>query len=151
MAMSFQWDLTRYILFPPQQLYPTPTLWNSYVSINPEVYAIVVSLLFFIIAFVYFAYDKLVDKRNEMLMTRFARSNAIVASLFPKSIKERLLEEMNMNENSSSKNAAAGPSDLTLSDSTRVEQPTNGTVDKPLADLFLDATILFSDLAGFTA
>ncbi|CAB9507532.1 Receptor-type guanylate cyclase gcy [Seminavis robusta] len=130
-------------------LYPSATIWDQFVSFRPEAYAIVVSMLFFCIAAVYFVYDQLVDGRNEKLIARFARSNAIVSSLFPKNIQARLLGDGDT--------SSVGGKSYRSGSSLKAFMSSGGTGDhgngasKPLADLFPDVSILFADLVGFTA
>ena len=95
-----------------------------------------------LVAAVFFIYDLLVQQRNEKIVNTAARSNAIVSSIFPDAFRDRLLQRNEM----SSKHGHLKSYLL------------NGGVDdgsnsfsKPLADLFLETTILFADISGFTA
>ena len=116
---------------------------------TPETFAIVVACTFALIAVVVVVYDVFVKRRNNKLIMNAARSNAIVTSLFPGHIRDQLLEER---ENEKTKNASG----VTKSSKMRTfltsavnEDGSNGT--KPLADLFLETTVLFADVTGFTA
>ena len=81
-------------------------------------------------------YDVLVALRNQKLVEEAARSNAVVTSLFPGAIRDRIMErkgtKLKMKE--------------MLKDGTVIDK-----VNEPLADLFLNATVSFADIAGFTA
>lgn len=117
-------------------------------SFGPETYALIVSFLFFVIILAYFIYDKLVDQRNEKLVARFARSNAIVASLFPKEYQERLMGDDDTDSGSDAKSKGSLKHFMS---SGLTGQHACRTGSKPLADLFPDVSILFADIVGFTA
>jgi len=75
-------------------------------------------------------YDMIVQRRNQKLVYNAARSNAIVTSLFPKNVRERIVaQEENVAD---------------IGKNTKPKGP-------PIADLYLESTILFADVVGFTA
>ena len=78
----------------------------------------------------------MVQRRNTELATSAARSNKLVSSLFPGEIKERILEQQDI----STKKQPRG--------FTRFE---NEGGMRPLAKVYLETTIMFLDLAGFTS
>lgn len=98
-----------------------------------------------VVILIFVVYDISVQRRNQMIVSNAARSNAIVSSLFPAHIRDRLLERQENNN---------GPADTTAS-KMRSFLKTNETHEvaksKPLAELFLETTLLFADIAGFTA
>ena len=81
----------------------------------------------------------LVQRRNEKIIVNAARSNAIVSSMFPETIRDRLLFQHAMPSQRGQLllNGAANESD--------------NRSTKPLADLFLETTVMFADICGFTA
>jgi hypothetical protein len=86
------------------------------------------------------------------------QSTAIVSSLFPSNVRDRLFNETNSNGG----NAAFQPTKVRLK-SFLSDEPSGfdsqgkGTVtsypyhSKPIADLFTDCTVFFGDIASFTA
>ena len=85
-----------------------------------------------------------VQSRNKKVENVAARSNAIVSSLFPSNVRDRLLAE-NMevhvlNGKSGAKSALNGN-----------DKDVGVYKSKPIADLFPETTVLFGDIVGFTA
>jgi class 3 adenylate cyclase len=95
------------------------------------------------VAVVFLIYDVLVQFRNEKIVFNAARSNAIVSSMFPDAIRDRLLQE---NESPKQKGSGHLKSYLMTG-----EGESGDTLSKPLADLFLETTVMFADISGFTA
>ena len=89
----------------------------------------------------FFIYDMLVQHRNEKIVVTAARSNAIVSSLFPDAIRDRLLQQNEMLKRGHLKSYLLNGKDT----------DDDHLLSKPLADLFLETTILFADISGFTA
>jgi class 3 adenylate cyclase len=106
------------------------------------IYAAVVAFTFVLVAAVFYIYDLLVQQRNEKIVVTAARSNAIVSSMFPDAIRDRLLQQ----------NEAKSKQGHLKSFLVNSEDEKNGNrSSKPLADLFLETTVLFADICGFTA
>jgi class 3 adenylate cyclase len=85
-----------------------------------------------------------VERRQQIVLNKAAHSTAIVSSLFPKQVRDRLLQE---NEGPKGTQSSRLKSFLTgngdpLSRITSASQ---------IADLFPNCTVLFADIAGFTA
>jgi class 3 adenylate cyclase len=134
-----------------QSIYPSDVFHASYKTSTPRNFTIVVALTFVLVAVVFFIYDVFVQNRNEKLIASAAKSNAIVSSLFPDNIRERLMGQSNTN----TKRAAPYHIKSFLLDGG-VGKGGNGEdgankASKPLADLFLETTIMFADICGFTA
>jgi class 3 adenylate cyclase len=89
----------------------------------------------------------MVLKRNERLISNAAKSNAIVTSLVPDHLRDRLIQQQ---QEEKLHRDGKGPGSLKtfLNDKTG---KVNETTSPPLADLFLDTTVLFADVCGFTA
>lgn len=94
-------------------------------------------------------YDRFVIRRNENLVNQAARTNRIIASLFPSNVRDRLLaDEVEKQAESGAQTrlkdflANDGPS---VGDMTLQEDETYKT--RPIADLFPEATVLFQDVS----
>ncbi|CAB9517727.1 Receptor-type guanylate cyclase gcy [Seminavis robusta] len=133
-------------------IYPSCVFQQAYDTNTPEIFALIVAITFVCVALAFFIYDSTQSTRNTNLVHKAAQSNAILTSLFPDTIRERLMHQKQEEQIASSKkkgnlkaflhgDAAAGGSGKTL----------DGYLDQPMADLFLDVTLLFSDISGFTA
>jgi Adenylate and Guanylate cyclase catalytic domain len=89
----------------------------------------------------FLVYDRLVERRQSIVLNTANQSSAIVSSLFPKSVADRLLLDSAPGCNVTAKTRLKS----FLCDS----QDNQGL--QPIADLFLETTVLFADIAGFTA
>ena len=129
-----------------KHIYPSTTFQNKYITKTPKIYAGVVAFTFALVALVFFIYDILVQFRNEKIVYNAARSNAIVSSMFPDAFRDRLLQN---SELSTKRNTKTGHLKSYLL--TGEGEDVDNISAKPLADLFLETTIMFADISGFTA
>ena len=128
-----------------------------------------------------FFYSVQVTRRQEKVQTAAIKSNAIVSSLFPKEIRQRLFEESSQSSvleklkgKKKKKNKKGGKGKeydvpkfrlknfLDDDDDDKKKGKANDEDDddeempemfesKPIADLFPNTTVMFADIAGFTA
>ena len=133
------------------RIYPTSDFRASYESDTPAAFTAVVATVFFFVCMLFYIYDITVANRNDRLLVQAAQSNALVSSLFPNSIRERL-----MGERASQDDAFKQAYGLRDQGSIKAFMKDGMTSQvevrrgKPIADLFPDTTVLFGDLAGFT-
>ena len=76
-------------------VYPTREFHNSYKSKDPYVYAAASLLIFIGTALVFALYDYYVELREKKVESKAAKTQALVSSLFPKNVQERIIEEAN--------------------------------------------------------
>lgn len=131
-----------------QHIYPTVVFESSYETSSAAQFTAIVAASFFFVAILFLIYDIFVQRRNNKLIKNAARSNAIVASLFPGNVRDRLISGNN--------NRVLGQKrSLNLKKyiaSGGVDADNTSAIDSPpLADLFLETTVLFADIVGFTA
>lgn len=144
-------------------VYPSEDMEATYVTNDPIIYAVVVAAIFVFSSIVFFLYDRLQEHRQEKVMTKAVQSTAVVTSLFPEAVHDRLYAETAeaQKEKSSEKAAdtwTAKPGSLagqpTLADvmSSRNGRRSSGSHlnnnSKPIADKFEAVTVLFADMAG---
>jgi Adenylate and Guanylate cyclase catalytic domain len=118
---------------------------------------VVVSIIFAAMAFSFFMYDRFVHRRNRKIVGAAANSNAFISTLFPSQVKKRLLEENDEMQDASTKPQKSGQAlrfqlgDEANDDEGGESKPLVAYSSKPIADLFTETTILFADIAGFSA
>jgi hypothetical protein len=95
-------------------------------------------------------YDWFVRRRNNKVMGAAVRSTAIVSSLFPSNVRDRLYKEAE--ENAAKKQRMENWMHTEGADAIALEADNDVIAykGKPIADLFPETTILFADIAGFT-
>lgn len=128
------------------KIYPSKAFEEDYKTKTPLIFALVVAVTFVMVAGVYMTYDIMVHKRNEKMIQNAARSNAIVTSFIPEHLRDRIMEDKAAPVSHKSKK---GNLKTYLSDTKHANDLDKNS--KPLADLFLETTVLFADIAGFTA
>eukprot|EP00980_Cylindrotheca_fusiformis_P024698 scaffold12306_cov109-Cylindrotheca_fusiformis.AAC.1 len=120
-------------------LYPTKELEATFHTSKPVSYTSVVVAIFAFTSLVFLLYDYFVGRRQRKFMDRIMRQDQIVSNVFPTAIRDRLYQ---------SGQAQKGSNQYGLLD------PLGGGLGGggvPLADLFPETTIMFADIAGFTA
>lgn len=129
----------------PQQIsvYPTEAFASDYLTNQPVYYTIAVVAVFIFTASLFMGYDLLVNRRQNAVMTSATRTNKLVSSLFPEGVQERLLEEVSSSSEENQNNSSFKR--------IKVLSKAESKKGKPIADLFLDTSILFADICGFTA
>lgn len=146
-------------------VYPSAKFEQSYDTDKPLLYAIGGVMVILCTALIFVIHDCFNERRRRKLVYTATRSNEIVNSLFPETVRDRLMLE-NKSEpkpkqsseskggfrNRNSANTGSTVMSRNLSGSSR--SILNGPEilkGKPIADLFPHATVLFADIVGFTA
>ena len=73
-------------------VYPTQVFDDFYNTKAPMVMTIAVFFIFVFTALMFVLYDRLVERRQSLVMHKALQTNAIVTSLFPKNVHERLMK-----------------------------------------------------------
>jgi class 3 adenylate cyclase len=102
--------------------------------------------MFVLTTIMFFLYDRLVERRQSLAFEKATKSDAILSSLFPKNVRERLMQD---NEADRKKNFMAPKSHIKNFLGGDVESHDDGA--RAIADLFPNCTVLFGDIVGFTA
>ncbi len=155
-------------------VYPSQKLEDDYKSTAPMVFALISVSAFAVMTLTFLLYDWFVISKNNKILDAAAHSDAILSvsytrstnlqidlmslilcvvtqfsqSLFPKEVKDRLLQE---NE----KKRTASKKTNNLKDFLNTDDASGGIDDavrsKPIAELFPQTTVFFADLVGFTS
>ncbi|KAL7564099.1 hypothetical protein ACA910_012376 [Epithemia clementina (nom. ined.)] len=134
------------------RVYPSATMESEYITPQPVIITLVVVGIFIFTSAVFVLYDVCVEKRQRLVMSTAVRSNAILSSLFPSNVKDRLMEE-EMGKQTKTVKHKQGERQAFIMPRDHYGDYDSGTnmSSKPIADLFPEATVLFADLANFTA
>ena len=124
-------------------IYPSQDTEDDHVNSEPIVLVVVIFSVFLFTCLVFLIYDNYVGRRQRIVMDRAVASGAIVSSLFPTQVRDNIYRE-----NAEMKKSA-------IADELDLDQKDFGDSDniysKPNAVLFPETTIMFADMAGFTA
>jgi class 3 adenylate cyclase len=143
-------------------IYASSSLEASYHSIIPQTLAWIVAFTFCVMATAFYLYDRFVRQRNDKVIDTAARSTAVVLSLFPLNVRDRLYNmnkqqknaKDNSEENKTPEAVLYAKSNVAL-DQEECCADDNDSIfmyeSNPIADTFPHTTILFGDISGFTA
>jgi class 3 adenylate cyclase len=132
-------------------VFPGSKLKSDSQSDLPMLLTLFVAGTFFLMALAFFMYDRFVQRRNSKIVSAAATSNAIVSSLFPSNVRERLFTEKDTGKQLKNSMHCTTSRLKTFLNGGEDGDETLALVSKPIADLFPNTTILFMDIAGFTA
>ena len=143
-------------------IYPSQVFADDFQTSTPWVLvSAVAGVLLFAIA-MFFVYDRLVERRQTLVLRKAVQSTAIVSSLFPKTVRDRLMNASLMGGDDGDARTMSAFRDRLRSRKGSVvpqleKMPTETTsfadddFGETIADLFPNCTVLFADIAGFTA
>jgi hypothetical protein len=119
-------------------VYPSDTFKDEYTTRSPIIYTAVVFAVMLGTGLAFVLYEILVQRRQKALRAKVAKTNAIVSSLFPENVRDRLItgEDKKVGNRSKDKNSLVGKQGLkTFLDDAKVQDLNIGE-SKPIADLF---------------
>ncbi|CAB9510830.1 Receptor-type guanylate cyclase gcy [Seminavis robusta] len=142
-------------------VYPTVEMREAYTSSQAVVFTTILGLAFATTALFFLFYVRIVQRRQTKVMATAARTNAIVTSLFPSNVRDRIMKDAEdaVNNNKEIVPFLPGMGEAPKKKlKTFLDEENPGTEDqlvmfktKPIADLFPETTVMFADLVGFTA
>ncbi len=131
--------------------YPSENLRNEHSTNDPIWYTMIAISIFVFTTLFFVCYDKLVMVRQQKVMKTAVQSTTIVSSLFPSNVRDRLLDANGNNtDDDTMRQSVFQPTKTRLRTFLNDGDNANDS-NKPIADLFTDTTVLFADIAGFTA
>jgi hypothetical protein len=129
------------------RMYPSVAREDSYMTSTPLTLCFLTVGVFLFTAMVFILYDLMVEKRQKKVMKTATKTSAIVSSLFPSTVRDRMYAE----QEEAKKEQKQKGDDMFHH---FAGEETSHAVDlssPPIADLFEETTIFFADLKGFTA
>ena len=84
-------------------VFPSRELQAAYETMRPITFTVAVVIIFLFVIVVFVVYDWLVEKRQEKVLSSAIRSNAVVNSLFPSTVRDRLMENAVLENSGSDK------------------------------------------------
>lgn len=126
-------------------VYATESDSSHYMTNDPIIIAVSVAAVFLFTLMMFFSYDALVERRQRLVLAKATQSTALVSSLFPRQVRDRL---MAMETDKRKGDAMIAPSHRLK---TFVNGLGNDSGDQPIADFFPNCTVCFANIAGFTA
>ena len=162
-------------------VYVTDEFESAFKSSDPVTFTLIICGIFLFAGVVFLLYDYLVERRQSLVLDKAVRSSAIVQSLFPAVVRDRLFNNRRDHDT-----RRRGSLDFSNSDHNRNAYNNNSQLangvnnganfigapkrlltsflkdapkresdvmiqDEPIAELFNDTTIMFADITGFTA
>jgi hypothetical protein len=132
-------------------IYPSEVMEDKYRSNDPIIFTYSVIAIFLFTSICFLGYDKLVADRQQKVVRSAQQSNAIISSLFPSNIRDRLFVD--------GANGIARPTKARLKHFLHDEDESSNSrtggdmraklnAERPIADFFTDCTVMFADIAG---
>lgn len=116
------------------QVYPSDEFVQQYYTNTPMVITLSVAIVFVFVIVMFFVYDRLVERRQNLLLAKATRTQQIVASFFPKHVRDQILnEDVDAKKASRLLNGKKGEGDI-----EEGEVDANAFNGAPIADLFPD-------------
>lgn len=132
------------------KVYPSSVMEDAYTTNKPWLYAVGMVSMFLITAMILVLYDYFVEHRQKLVLTTAEKSTTLVSALFPKTVRDRVLEETHAKNTKSSSSVGAFRSSAFRSRDPQ-GLPREDTQQGIIADFFPEVTILFCDIRGFTS
>ena len=79
-------------------VYPSQDSEDQYLTNEPVVFTITVACIFILTSLIFIAYDLVLAKRQKIVLERAVESAALVSSLYPKQVRDRLYEDQKADE-----------------------------------------------------
>jgi Adenylate and Guanylate cyclase catalytic domain len=137
--------------------YPSATMEAQYVTTNPIFFTVGVVAIFCFTSLVFATFDWTVERRQRKVMSTAVRTDAIVNSLFPSVVRERIFPTEVSSKASERKNAFKLPNmmsrgkDAPALDDLRRSAIVATPGASPVAEMYPETTVFFADIAGFTS
>jgi hypothetical protein len=128
---------------------------NEFITHGPIIYTVSAVAFFVLTLLAFLIYDWKVERRQKKVMATAVQTSKIVSSLFPSNVRDRLFQGRETGEHGLPF-VGLEPQKRRLksflsSGSDKNAEAREVDVDRPIADLFPNCTVMFADISGFTA
>ena len=123
-------ELTQFVVACVHQtIYPSSEFKAQYITYTPAIFSTVVAGMFLLMICTFGVYDFSVQGRYRNLIVNAAKTGELVSGMFPGALRDKVLNQTRASDN----------------------RTIDSKDEKSLAELYLDTTVLFADICGFTA
>lgn len=152
--------------------FPSSSFKKHYVTNQPDKYRGMVLAVFFFFVVIFWLYDGLIERRQGNVIKEAEKSDAIVRSLFPSTVRDRLYEQSQAKKKAHDDKEAWKNSEVAEGEGGIIETPKNRlksfmskspedqaaqssapahhhSLSDPIADLFPKTTIMFADVCTY--
>ena len=130
------------------ETYASSEFKDFFQSNEPDIYLGGIIGIFFVAAIAFLIYDYAVEARQKIVMAKVARSNAIVNSLFPTQVRDRLMAGENKDDDRLSGTTLAKKATDRAFRPSPVDESRRASINlgnsKPIADLYPHSTVMFA-------
>ena len=123
------------------RIYPAESYRQGFIDNQPVIYTVVGVSAILCAAILFMVYDWFVQQRQKKMMATANRTNAIVNSLFPETVQERLFDKPDVDDGQAGQSKKLQGANRNIA--AGIKRPS-----KPIADLFASATVMFADFVG---
>lgn len=132
-------------------VYPTKTFEASKEDNDAAVYTTMVVLIFVFAAVMFLLYDWQMRRFHNKVVQEASQSEAIVSKLYPGTTRDQLFAQDTQSATSDEGSNGKVEGKDTLKDFMGKTDKNTSAGTRAIAELFPEATVLFADIAGFTA
>jgi hypothetical protein len=143
-------------------IYPKSEFEDDFKTVRPWIYSGIALMIFGVAGVIFIVYDWTVERNTERIEERAAKTDAIVNSLFPANVRDRLINNNQDGNHLTDIGKEKAPGFKNKSNKSELKSGGDSFGDlrqdesgvfttRPIADLFPEATVMFADIVGFTA
>ena len=141
------------------QVFPSQAMEDEFMTTTPMLFSGCLASIFCFTCLVFLLYDWCVGRRHRKVHDTAVKSGAVVRSLFPAKVVDRLYQSAENKDASSMLNNKDNVDvfrkdsrDMLSLEKINRDQNSYGDIAStdPIADLYPDCTVYFADIAGFT-
>ena len=161
LVIEQEWGEIRASCFYTTHVYPSSDLRHELITNQPTIDLIVLISICVVTFLGFMGYTVFVEKRQAKLLRAATQTSAIVTQLFPRTVRDRMLREnspgfqtrltLPKTPKIRLKNFLADSPMVSENERRHDHQEDESDYTEPIADLFPHTTVLFADIAGFTA